>query len=195
VVPVVIPDGYAGTQRGERPTPAQIAQLRHAFGVEALLYGQIPAYGRTRLLYPILGESLDIGAESLALGVATGWNPVAILANVGFELLTSTPLWFGGAYLFGWAFRPVTVEAWVLATADGREVWHTSVDRLVSRTILKTYPAAERSKKEIQLEATLRKAMQALATALSTSRRTLPLGLSELVEQRRGGRTGGPAPW
>jgi hypothetical protein len=188
VVPVVIPDGYAGTQRGERPTPAQIEQLRHAFGVEALLYGEIPAYGRTRLIYPIVGEGPDITAESIALGVVTSWNPVAIFANVGFELLTSTPLWFGGAYLFGWVFRPLTVKAWVLSTAEGQEVWHTSVDRIVSRKMLKTYPEAERSKKEIQLEATLQQAMQALATALSTSRRTLPLGLADLVEQSRGGR-------
>jgi hypothetical protein len=121
-VPVVIPDGYAGTRRGERPPPAQIAQFRHAFGVDALLYGEIPAYGRTRLIYPILGERVDISAESLASGFATSWNPVVIWANVGFGLLTSTPLWFGGGYLFGWAFRPMTVEPWMLATPEGREV-------------------------------------------------------------------------
>jgi len=167
VVPVVVPKGLFGTQRGERPTSSQLDLLRKELGVDAILYGEIPWYGRTRLIYPILGESLDISVESIALGLATGWNPVAIFANVGFELLTSTPLWFGGYYLFGWAFQPVTVEVWVLSTADGRLIWHKSVDRIVSRKILKSYPESERSKKEIQLEASLRSAIEALAKSLS----------------------------
>jgi hypothetical protein len=53
----------------------------------------------------------DMTAESIALGLATAWNPIAIGANLGFELLTSTPLWFGGGYVFGVALRPVRVEA------------------------------------------------------------------------------------
>ncbi len=167
VEPLVVPEGLFGTRRGERPTPLQIDLLRKELEVDAILYGDIPWYGRTRLIYPILGESLDIMAESVALGLVTDWNPVAIFANIGFELLTSTPLWFGGYYLFGWAFRPVTVEAWVLSTADEKEVWHKSVDRIISRSILKSYPESERLKKEIQLEATLRKAIEALARSLS----------------------------
>ncbi len=167
VVPLVVPEGLFETHRGERPTPSQIDLLRKELGVDAILYGEIPWYGRTRLIYPILGESLDIVAESVAIGLATGWNPVPIFANVGFELLTSTPLWFGGYYLFGWALRPVTIEAWVLSTADGKQIWHKSVDRMLSRKILKTYPESERSKKEIQLEASLHKAIGALAKSLS----------------------------
>lgn len=167
ITPVVVPEGLFGTQKGERPTPSQITLLRKELKVDAILYGEIPWYGRTRLIYPILGESLDITGESVALGLATTWNPVAIFANVSFELLTSTPLWFGGYYLLGWAFRPVTVEVWILSTEDGRKVWHKSVDRINSRTILKSYPESERSKKEIQLEASLRKAMEALARSMS----------------------------
>ncbi len=167
VVPLVIPEGSFATQRGERPTPSQIEFLKKELGVDAILYGEIPWYGRTRLIYPILGESLDITAESVAIGLATHWNPIPIFANVGFELLTSTPLWFGGYYLLGWAFRPVTVEARVVSTADEKEVWHKSVDRIISRKILKSYPESDRSKKEIQLEASFRKAIEALAKSLS----------------------------
>lgn len=167
ITPQVIPEGLFGTQRGERPTPSQIDLLRKELGVDAILYGQIPWYGRTRLIYPILGESLDITVESVALGLATHWNPVVISANVGFELLTSTPLWFGGYYFFGWAFRPVTVEAWVVSAVDGKEVWHKSVERIISRKILKSYPESERSKKETQLEASLHRAIEATAKSLS----------------------------
>ncbi len=49
----------------------------------------------------------DISWETAAIGIATVWNPGIILGNVGFELLTSTPLWFGGGYVFGVALRHV----------------------------------------------------------------------------------------
>lgn len=167
VEPVVIPEGLFGMHRGERPTAPQLDLLQKELGVDAVLYGEIPWYGKTRLIYPILGETLDVTAESIAIGVATQWNPVLIFGNIGFEVLTSTPLWFGGAYILGLAFRPVTVEAWVLSVQDGHEIWHKSADRIVSRKILKSYPESERPKKEIQLEASLRRAVSALSKSLS----------------------------
>lgn len=167
IEPVVIPDGLFGTHRGERPTPVQMDMLRKEFGVDAVLYGDIPSYGKTRLIYPILFETLDIAAESIVIGLATQWNSVLIFGNLGFEVLTSTPVWFGGAYLFGWAFRPVTVEAWALSTDNKKEIWHNSVDSVVSSKILKSYPEFERSKKDVQLEASLRKAVLSLAESLS----------------------------
>ncbi len=166
VEPVPIPTGLFGTRRGERPTTAQLALLRRELQVDAVLYGKIPWYGRTRLLYPILGEGLDISAESVILGLATGWNPGLVFGNIGFELLTSTPLWFGGYYAFGWAFRPVTVEAWVLSTTDGKVIWHESVDRLISGKGLKDYPPSDRRKKEIQMQVSLHRAVDAVARSL-----------------------------
>ncbi len=165
--PVPIPEGLFGTHPGERPTTAQMDLLKRELKVDAILYGRIPWYGRTKLIYPVLGESLDISAETVILGFATGWNPAAIFGNIGFELVTSTPLWFGGYYIFGWAFRPVTVEAWVLSTSDGKEIWHKSIDRLVSGKELKNYSESERHKKEFQLEASLRRAVNSLAKSLS----------------------------
>ncbi len=167
IEPVVIPEGLFGTHRGERPTPAQMDMLRKELGVDAVLYGDIPWYGKTRLLYPILAVALDITAESIVIGLATQWNSALIFGNLGFELLTSTPIWFGGAYLFGMAFRPVTVEAWVLSEENGQVIWHESADRIVSGEILKSYPESERSKKEVQLDASLNKTIRALAKSLS----------------------------
>ncbi len=71
--PLVIPEDVLETPRGERPSASQIELLQRQFGVDAVLYGQIPWYGRTRLIYPILGETLDITAESIVLGLATNW--------------------------------------------------------------------------------------------------------------------------
>lgn len=167
IEPVLIPDGFAGTHRGAAPSISQIEQIKKEFGADAVLYGEIPWYGKTRLIYPIAGEALDIAAESVIIGLATRWNAPLIFGNVGLELLTSTPIWFGGAYIFGVAFRPVTVDASVLSAENGRVIWHKSVDRIVSRQILKSYPESERSKKEVQLEASLKKALLALASSLS----------------------------
>ncbi len=167
IEPVLIPDGLFGTQRGGRPTESQIDMLRKELGLDAVLYGEIPSYGKTRLIYPILGESLDITGETIIIGLATKWNTALIFGNIGFELLTSTPLWFGGAYIFGFSFRPVTVKAWAFSTENGKEIWHKSVDKLVSRKELREYPKPERSKKEIQLNISLRRALDAIAKSLS----------------------------
>ena len=94
-------------------------------------------------------------------------TPVLVLGNVGLELATSTPLWFRGTYLFGWALRPVTVEVWVFSAQDGKQVWHESAERIVAREALKARPRSERSKKKVQLEASLRAAVEALARVLS----------------------------
>lgn len=169
IEPIVIPEDVFGISRGERPTDTQINELKEQFGVDAVLYGRIPRYGKAPLIYPILGESADITIETVILGAATSWNPGVIFGNIGFELLTSTPLWFGGTYILGWAFRPVTVTAWVVSTENDKEIFHKSVDRVVSRKILKTYPKSERSKKEIQLESSLHGAVNSLAESLRRS--------------------------
>ncbi len=167
IEPVLIPEGILGTQRGEKPSPLQIEELSKQFNLDAVLYGQIPSYGKTRLIYPIIAETLDIAIETVIIGVVTNWNGPIIFANIGLELLLNTPIWFGGAYIFGWAFRPVTVEAWVLSAADGKGIWHESFDRIISGKVLKTYPESEQSKKEVQLEASLRRAISSLAKSLS----------------------------
>ena len=163
---IVVAEGEFGTRGGERPTTPQLHRIQRDLGTDAVLYGEIPWYGRTRLIYPLLGMTADIVGESLIIEFALHSEEL-VLANIGFELLTSTPLWFGGAEIFGWAFRPVTVEARVVSAGDGREVWRASVDRIVDREILKSYPERERSKKETQLEASLRSAVRALAERLS----------------------------
>ncbi len=166
VEPVLIPEGSFGTRIGERPSQSQIDLIREEYGVDAVIYGEIPWYGRTRLIYPIMGMSADILAESVIINSLTH-SVSLVLANVAFDLVTSTPLWFGGAYIFGWAFRPVTVKAWALSTTDGKEVYSVTIDRIVDRKILATYPEQERSKKEIQLEASLHSAMRAVALSLT----------------------------
>lgn len=166
VEPIIIPVGTFGIRKGEKPTAEQLTLLKNKFDVDAIFYGEIPWYGKTKLLYPIIGETVDITAESILIEVVTGsWALVG--ANIVFELATSTPLWFGGAYIFGWSFRPVTVDGTIISSSDGKEKWSESFDRITSEKILETYPKEEQSKKEVQLEVSLRRAVGALAEAMS----------------------------
>jgi len=165
VEPVMLPSLMSERAYEAGPDPEELQKARDE-GLDAVLYGEIPWYGKTRLLYPVVGISLDITAETFALGAITHWNPALIGANIGFELLTSIPLWFGGSYLFGVAFRPVSVKARIYSTSSGTELWHGTYDRIVSGRFLEKYPEQERSKKEVQLEASLANAINALSLSI-----------------------------
>jgi len=114
----------------------------------------------------------DTTAETIALGLATAWNPAALGANLGFNLLTSTPVWFGGGYLFGIALRPVRVEAWAMDHQRGEQVWQSTEVALYAKERLKTVPEDQRGKKEAQLHVNLSKAMEALGDSLLDAKLT-----------------------
>lgn len=166
VEPVLVPIDYLEIKTGKRPSKEEIEKIRKDFAVDAIFFGEIPWYGKTKLLYPILGMSLDIAAESIALGILTNWNSTIVLANVGLELLTGAPLWFGGAYIFGWAFRPVSIDAYAYSAGDGSLIWENTVDQVASGDELKKFPEEDRKKKEIQLETSLNKAVHSLSNSI-----------------------------
>lgn len=51
-----------------------------------------------------LGRS--VGAD-VVVGTSTAWNPLAMGACLVYDLATDLLLRYGGAYVLGWAFRPV----------------------------------------------------------------------------------------
>jgi hypothetical protein len=79
------------------------------------------------------------------------------------------PIWFGGGYVFGWAFRPVRIElsAIQLKPCEG-VVWSKQefVVRVPGRS-LDEYPPEEQKRKEVQLEANLNRALAELAETAS----------------------------
>jgi hypothetical protein len=87
--------------------------------------------------------------------------------NIGLELLTSTPLWFGGGYLFGVAMRPVRVEARAFETINGYPIWQAMEESVYAWGALKTFPEAVRDKKELQLELNLAEIMESLGDSLT----------------------------
>lgn len=90
-----------GLQRGAMPTHDELAEFRKQLDADLVLVADILDYGKVRWQWLAGGMLVDMTWETAAIGVATGWNPALILGNVGFEVLTSTPMWFGGGHLFG----------------------------------------------------------------------------------------------
>lgn len=148
------------------PTAAQLTEFRRRLGVDLVLSGQILDYGKIRWQWLAFGMFADMSWETVALGLATAWNPAAILGNIGYELLTSTPLWFGGGYVFGVAFRPVRVQVRVFETVQGYPIWQAMDESAYAWRALNDLPEGVRKKKEIQLELNLAEIMETLADDL-----------------------------
>jgi hypothetical protein len=163
-----------GMTTTETLVPEHLSRLRTRLGADLLVTGIVQDYGKVRWQWLAAGMLADMTWESVALGLATSWNPAVIFGNVGFELLTSTPVWFGGGYLFGVAFRPVRVEASAVDLIDGDIVWHDTEIAIYLWGRLKEVPEEERKKKEVQLGLNLRKAVEDLGESLLDSGLTLP---------------------
>ena len=163
-----------GMTTTETLAPEHLSRLRTRLGADLLVTGIVQDYGKVRWQWLAAGMLADMTWESIALGLATSWNPAVIFGNVGFELLTSTPVWFGGGYLFGVAFRPVRVEASAVDPIDGDTVWHDTEIAIYLWGRLKEVPEEERKKKEVQLGLNLKKAVEDLGESLLDSGLTLP---------------------
>lgn len=152
---------------GVLPSAEQLAQLRARTGADLAIVINILDYGKVRWLWAAAGMFADMTMESIIIGLASAWNPTIILANIGFELLTSTPVWFGGAYAFGVAFRPVRVEARAIETMQGVPVWQETEVAIYAREELTRLSESERGKKEWQLRTNLETAMAGLADSFT----------------------------
>lgn len=151
---------------GVLPNAEQLAEFRRRLGADLVVAGSILDYGKVRWQWLAAGMFADIAWETAAIGVATAWNPGIILGNVGFELLTSTPLWFGGGYVFGIALRPVRVEARAFETVHGYPIWQSMDESAYAWGALKVLPEAVRDKKESQLALNLAEIMESLGDDL-----------------------------
>lgn len=155
-----------GITTTETLAPEQLSRLRTRLGADLLVTGIVQDYGKVRWQWLAAGMLGDMTWETVVIGLATAWNPAVILGNVGFELLTSTPVWFGGGYLFGVAFRPVRVEASAIDPINGTVVWHDTEVAVYVWGRLKEVPEEDRKKKEVQLGLNLTTATEGLGDSL-----------------------------
>ncbi len=145
------------------------AEALRLLGKEAqadiVIAAHIVDYGVVRWQYWVPGLILSMLAETLIVGAATGFNPAFMAATAGSELLTDVPFWWGGAYIAGWALRPVRVKVVALqARGCEQETWkEEALLMLVPGKTLDEYPAEERRRKEVQLTVNLTRALTEIA--------------------------------
>jgi hypothetical protein len=151
---------------GVVPTTDQLAYLRAQVGADLVIVGNILDYGKIRWQYWVPGLVVSMLTETLIVGAATGFNPAFMAATAGSELLTDVPFWWGGAYIAGWAFRPVRVEASAIDPLDRAVVWDETEAAVYLWGRLKEVPEGERKKKEVQLGLNLKKAMEDIGDSL-----------------------------
>jgi hypothetical protein len=152
---------------GVLPNAEQLAEFRRRLGADLVVAGSILYYGKIRWQWMAMGMFADMTWETAAIGVASAWNPAIILGNVGYELLTSTPLWFGGGYVFGVAMRPVRVEARAFETVQGYPIWQAMDESAYAWGALKQLPEGVRDKKEVQLQLNMAEIMESLGDSLT----------------------------
>lgn len=177
IVPLAETDALADELHlnpGTIPNAEQLTAFRRRLGADLVIAGSILDYGKIRWQWLAAGMLTDMTVESIALGLATSWNPIGLGANIGVELLTSTPLWFGGGYLFGVAMRPVRVEARAFETIHGYPIWQAMEESVYSWSALKTLPEAIRDRKEVQLELNLAKIAESLGDGLTKENLRVP---------------------
>jgi hypothetical protein len=149
-------------------TEEEPAKLKTGGDAQAVLlvklsgYGQIKKKWLTYLIASGVVEGVVQGVLASKLTDST-WVGVAVaLEEVGQELL----VWGGGAYFFDKHYAPVTLEAQLSSTLDGKPIWDDTVFVSVDTDAIEALPEEDRKKKEIQLDLTAKKALNELANDL-----------------------------
>lgn len=146
-------------------TDEQVRLLGEQTDADLVITGRIHNYGAVRWQYWVTGWLTHVSIWTTVVGAATAWNPAAIGAYFAFDATTDFPIWYGGAEIFGFAFRPVLVhlDATQLKDCIG-PIW--TDDELRTRVpgkALAEYPPEQQKLKEVQLEANLNQAMGEIA--------------------------------
>jgi hypothetical protein len=152
---------------GHIPKAEQLSEFRRRLGADLVVSGSLLDYGKVRWQWLLTGMLVDMTVDNTIIGLATGWNPIALAASVGWDVLTSAPIWFGGGYLFGVAFRPVRVEARAFETLQGYPIWQTTEEAVYAWSALKTLPEGIRGRKEVQLELNLAEILESMGDNLT----------------------------
>ncbi|MBX9661284.1 MAG: hypothetical protein K2X00_22235 [Nitrospiraceae bacterium] len=161
---------------GEELSEAALAILGDRVGADIVVPGRILDYGAIQWQYWVSGLALSMLTETLVVGAATGFNPAIMAATAASELVTDLPFWWGGAYVGGWAFRPVRIKAEAIQiTGCQKRIWtEQELVFLVPGKTLAKYPPEERQRKEVQLEVNLQHALTNLADAAGRELRLQP---------------------
>ena len=179
---IVVPFADARRMRtnlGSTHTQLDPDQLR-MFATEAhadvVISAHIVDYGVVRWQYWVPGLIISMIVETLIVGAASEFNPLIMAAVAGSELITDVPFWWGGAYVAGWALRPVRVKVDALQVSGcDLQIWKE--EAFVSLILWKTlasYSKEERRRKDVQLEVNLTRALEEIAESAGHELRLKP---------------------
>jgi hypothetical protein len=146
-------------------THDQLAAFGRSAEADLVVDAHILDYGVVRWQYWVTGWFTHASIATTIVGLASAWNPAAIGAYLAVDATTDFPLWWGGAQVFGWAFRPVRIQVDVvqLSPCEGL-IWSTQELTIkVPGEAMSHYTLDERSKKEVQLDINLHRAAAAIA--------------------------------
>lgn len=148
---------------GQRLTDAQLKELGRQTSADLVIVASIDDYGRLQWHHWATGWLSVASTHTTIVGAATAWNPLAMGAYLAWDLTTDFPLWYGGAYVLGWAFRPVHViaDAIQLKPCEAASFWHDEeVVIIAGKQALAAYPEEQRVRKEVQLRVNLEQVMR-----------------------------------
>ena len=170
-----LPNGSDAPRR--RPwSDAELEQLGRSAGVDMVLAARINDYGRLGWRHWVYGWLTVASVHTAIVGAATAWNPLAVGGYLIYDLATDLPLWYGGAYILGWAFRPIHIEmeALQLKGCVTHALYDQEVTILADSEQLNLYDETQRQRKDIQLQVNLDHTMKILAEVAGKSLRLKP---------------------
>ena len=159
----------------------ELEELGRAAGADVVIAPRIDDYGRLGWRHWVYGWLTVASTHTAIVGAATAWNPLAMGAYLAYDLATDLPLWYGGAYILGWAFRPVHVqmEGWQHKPCLKRVWFDQEVVIIAPREVLAAYPEDQQSRKEVQLQVNLDQTLKTLATVAGETLRQQPCNPSK----------------
>lgn len=160
----------------ERLDKSQRIALGSQAGADIVISGSILDFGKVQMKYWVTGFLLSMTIETLIVGAATGFNPGAMAIAAASELLTDLPFWWGGAYIAGWAFRPVRIKVKAVQISGCEQnIWkEEEVMVHIPGKSLKKHSPEERKLKEVQLGVNLEEILKELAEIAGRKLRLKP---------------------
>lgn len=170
-----LPAGSEAPRR-RKWTDTELEELGRSAGVDIVVAARINDYGRLGWRHWVYGWLTVASAHTAMVGAAPAWNPLAMGGYLIYDLATDLPLWYGGAYVLGWAFRPIHVEmeALQLKGCVVHALYDQEVTILADSEQLNRFDESQRKRKDIQLQVNLDHTMKILAEVAGKSLRLKP---------------------
>ena len=152
----------------DRPIPLdRLDQFRQKTGVDAILRFRISDYGRTprKVLKWIYAGTFAWIAGVITFAALNSNTRPYLGVYIGTEVLQEAAELYLGTSFFGHEYKPVRIEAELIDTKTGRNLWEDAKTRTASHKFLAPYPKPQRTK-ELELAVSSDRASVDLARSL-----------------------------